>query len=76
MLILDSAKSRLAEEVKDKSKTFKDCFYSWIVHKITAALNISVNKSFKINLKIFWGDWIINGYYTFIKDRNMKKFLY
>ena len=35
-------------------------------------MNISFNKSLKNNLKIFWEDWIINGYYIFIKGGNTK----
>jgi len=39
-------------------------------------MDISVNKSFKKDLRIFWKDYIINGYHTFTKGGSMKRVSY
>ena len=77
MLILDSAKSNLTEEVQKQIRIHsKIAVIPEGLTKLLQPLDISVNKSFKNNLKIFWEDWIINGYHTFIKGGNTKRAFY
>jgi len=77
LLILDSAKSNLTDKVQKQIKKYsKIAVTPEGFTKLLQPLGISVNKSFKNNLKIFWEDWIINDYHTFIKDRNMERAFY
>ena len=77
LLILDSAKSNLTDKVQKQIKKYsKIAVTPEGFTKLLQPLGISVNKSFKNNLKIFWEDWIINGYHTFIKGGNMGRIFY
>ena len=56
MLILDSAKSHFTEEVQKQIKNHSKIGVIPGAYKITAALKIFVNKSFKNNLRILSED--------------------
>jgi hypothetical protein len=77
LLIFDSAKSHLTEEVKKQVKNHSEiAVIPGGLTKLLQPLDLSVNKSFKNKLRNLWEDWMINGYHTFTKGGNIKRASY
>jgi hypothetical protein len=77
VLIYDSARPHITEEVKEKVKKYSQL--AVIPGGLTSKLqplDLSVNKSFKIKMREKWEDWMVNGYHSFTKSGSIKRASY
>jgi len=78
LLMLDSAPGHKTNDVKAKFKregTTIAMIPGGLTKKLQV-LDISVNKSFKSNLRKYWESWMINGYKEYTKSGHMKRASY
>mgnify|MGYP003466395840 FL=1 len=77
LLIYDSARCHLTEEVKNEVKKYSElAVIPGGLTKSLQPLDLSVNKSFKSKLKIHWENWIINGCHIYNKTGKIKRATY
>ena len=77
VLIYDSSRPHLTDEVKQKVKKFSDLVVipGGLTSKLQP-LDLSVNKSFKDRMREKWENWMVNGYHSFTKSGSMKRASY
>jgi hypothetical protein len=77
LLIYDSARSHLTDEVKSLvKKCSKIAVIPAGLTKKLQPLDLSVNKSFKSKMRTKWEKWMVNGYHSFTKSGIMRRASY
>jgi hypothetical protein len=75
MLVLDSFRGHITNEVKRKIKSLKSdlVIIPGGLTSILQVLDVVINKPFKDSLRKLYEDWLINGNHTLTKRGNLKK---
>lgn len=77
VLIYDSARPHITEEVKKKVKRYSQLVVipGGLTSKLQP-LDLSVNRSFKSKMRDKWEEWMVNGYHSFTNSGAIKKASY
>lgn len=75
MLVLDSFRGHITNEVKQKIKSLKSdlVIIPGGLTSILQVIDVVINKPFKDSLKKLYEDWLLNGNHTFTRGGNIRK---